>query len=153
MLIELIEKYKNILFNSREYIICNQLLKKIETFILACNSDDVKLEFEEISNLSKEEISMFSSPECERIVSSLKVISNKKGWRIETVVKLIERLKQDILENKMQELKKQIDSLGLQDKMDAMSNFDIENLKLDLFRTFWGEKVIYAWLFYIHQFV
>ena len=39
-----------------------------------------------------------------------KLLSTKKGWRVETVNDLINRLKQDIIDNKMKLYKTQLDS-------------------------------------------
>jgi len=110
MLFDLIEKCRNNLFDTREYIVCNQLFQKIGAVLLS-NSDETNIDLSNICNLTEEELSMFSSPECRRIIISLKEISKKKGWRIDTVFKLVRVLQQDMTNNKMNEFKKKVDKL------------------------------------------
>lgn len=111
MLFDLIEKYREVLLNSHQYVVCSQLLEKIGATIINNEVDGSELSFDDIINLSSEELSMFSSPESLRIIESLKVVSGKKGWRADTIIKLIKRLKEDIVDNKMKEFDKEKDSL------------------------------------------
>lgn len=114
LLIDLIEKYKEILHNNSDYIACKQLLNKIGSSILTYNSDEVKLNLAEILTITDEEIKLFSLPKSLRIISALKELHNNPnlvGWRVNSVYQLVKELQQDILDNKMLELKKQEDSL------------------------------------------
>lgn len=112
MLFDLIKKYRDIILNSHEYVLCNRVLSKISASMLACNSDKIEIDLNEISKLSEEEMTVFTSSECFRIVMSLGTLSSKKGWRVDTVLKLIKYLQQDILENKMNKFTKNQDSLN-----------------------------------------
>lgn len=143
MLIELIKKYEEILENNREYVLCNQILTKLASSMITTDNDIVRLELLEICNLSKEELSMFTSSECERIIASLKVISQKKGWRVGTVVKLIKRLQQDVLENKIQGFKKQKDGLDeLYKIVDQRLYVEKYNLILDFIKLSFENKIL-----------
>lgn len=142
MLFDLIEKYKNGLFNSHEYIVCNQLSQKIGAVLLS-NPNDVNLDLSNICNLTEEEISMFSSPECRRIIISLREISKKKGWRVETVYKLIKVLHQDIINNKMNEFKNKAENLDELIRICEQGLFqDNYNLILDFIKTCLDNKLL-----------
>lgn len=143
MLIELVKKYREILDNNHEYVLCNKILTKLASSMITTDNDDVKLELLEICNLSKEELSMFSSSECQRIIDSMRVVSQKKGWRVETVVKLIKKLQQDILENKMHDFKRQRDGLDeLYKIIDQRLYVERYNLVLDFIKLGFENKLL-----------
>lgn len=107
LLLNLIVKVQDEIYNNSEYVLCNQLIQKIGAVLLS-NSDN-NIDLDNICNLTDEEMSMFSSFECRRIINSIRAISNKNGWRVETVYKLIKVLHNDITENKMKDFKCNID--------------------------------------------
>ena len=100
LLISLIEKYRNILHSNNDYIICEQVLRKVAGVILTYNSDNNRLELEPLCNLTDEELSVFSKERSLRSISAFKVLHGKQGWRVETVINMVESLKDDIVNNK-----------------------------------------------------
>ena len=111
ILFDLIEKCRTKITKNREYIICNSLLEKIGATILKNEAEESELDLTDILNLTDEELSMFALPDSIRIISSLKMLVNKKGWRADTVLKLVKKLKEDLINNKMKEFDKEKDSL------------------------------------------
>lgn len=103
LLIDLVERFRTTLHSGQEYIVCNQLLTKIASSMLTYDYDNNKLELEPIYSITEEEKKMFTSPECEKIISALMILPKKKGWRIESVFKLVKKLQEDVLENKFKE--------------------------------------------------
>lgn len=110
-LLNLVEKCRNILFEDHEYVVCSGMLKKIGAAMINSSSSNVSLDLMEIYNMSKEELSMFSDPECLRIVRSFGVISGKSGWRVETIYKLLKKLQHDILDNRINDANKKSEEL------------------------------------------
>ena len=113
MLLNLIEKYRDILLNNPDYVKSQNVLEKLESFVIR-NGDSIELNFDAISKITADDIKVFTSPRCDRIITSFATLSSKKGWRIESVVSLIKELELDIIENKlsqMSENKKELDEL------------------------------------------
>lgn len=133
ILFDLVEKYREFLLMSHEYVVCSQLLEKIGSTIINNELQDSELDFSEIINLSDEEVAMFTSPDCKRIISSLKIVSTKKGWRTDTILKLIRKLKEDIVNNKMKTFDKEKESL---DELSKIIEEDLFLEKSDLILDF-----------------
>lgn len=102
VLINLIEKYRDLLRNNHDYIVCNQVLEKISSSMIMVGKGE-KIEFDELVNLNEEEISIFSSSRCLRIIKSFRELPGKIGWSIEGALNLIKELETDILQNKMKD--------------------------------------------------
>lgn len=142
MLLNLLEKNREFLRNNPDYVKAQLVLKKLESFIIKGESDELSLYFDAINDLTDEDLAVFTSPRCVRILDSFPALSSKKGWRIESVIRLIKELEQDIIENKIKHIseeKKELDELyrlvsdGLiSDNYEKILNFIDTSVKNDL---------------------
>lgn len=113
MLLSLIEKYRDILLNNPDYVKSQSVLEKLDSFVIK-NGDSIELNFDVINDITDEDLKVFTSSRCARIIASFSTLSSKKGWRIESVVSLIKELELDIIKNKfgqVSEEKKELDEL------------------------------------------
>ena len=140
---DLIQKYRDALVNRREYVLCRQVLKKINESILSEKSDSVELNLDKISGLTEEEVSVFSLPVSKRIILSIRQIYNVDGIRPQTILKTIYKLRDDILDNKIKNFQKQQESLDLLFKIvDGDLYKDNYNLILDWIKNSFDNKLL-----------
>jgi len=114
ILINLIQKYYDTLNSGHEYIVCQRLAKKIDDAIIDDNPNSVKIDFNKISSITKEEMEMFSLPDSERIIRSIIQIQKMSGFRLGSILKNINKLKEDLINNKLKTFvvqKKSLDTL------------------------------------------
>jgi len=102
ILINLVKKYTDTLTSSHEYVTCRRLIRKIEGSIIDDDPNNVKIDYNKISSITKEEIEMFTSPNCEKILKSIPLILQMSGFknRDASVLKNLLFLKEDLLNNK-----------------------------------------------------
>ena len=81
ILINLVKKYTDTLTSSHEYVTCRRLIKKIEGSIIDDDPNNVKIDYNKISSITKEEIEMFTSPNCEKILKSIPLILQMSGFK------------------------------------------------------------------------
>lgn len=113
-LLELLDRYREFLLNNSDYNKTQIVLEKIDLFLIKNETDKLELNFDAIKNITEEDMRVFTSSECSRVIMSLNQLSSKVGWTMTTVLKLIDKLKQDILENKANKYiqdKKKLDEL------------------------------------------
>ena len=89
ILIDLIQKCKDTLTKNPEYVSSVKLLKKINKSIINDNPQNLKIDYDTIMSLSSEEISLFTSPICERIITSLPFAIQKRGITTDSILKNI----------------------------------------------------------------
>lgn len=121
ILINLIQKCKDTLTKNPEYVSSVKLLKKINKAIINDNPQNLKIDYDKIISLSSEEISLFTSPVCERIISSLPYAIQKRGVTTVTILKNIKMLEEDLINNKIKSHTLKIK------RFDVLLN-DIENI-------------------------
>ena len=123
MLLDLVNKYRDTLVNSSDYIICYGLLDKINDSIkmiedkLSKNNDNsdvnVNLFVEKIRDLSDDEKNIFTLDISKRFIQSTKTDLSRMHIRLRSILNNIYRLKDDLLnKSKFVEIEKQNNELG-----------------------------------------
>ena len=102
ILISLVKKYKDTLTNSHEYVMCRRLIKKIEDSIIDEKPNNIKINYDKIGSITEEEMSMFTSSDCGKILKSIPLILKMSGFknRDASVLKNLLFLRDDLLNNK-----------------------------------------------------
>ena len=103
LLINLVKKYKDTLTSSPEYVTCHRLIKKIEDSIISDVPNSIKINYDKIGSITEEELLMFTSSDCGKILKSIPLILNMSGFknRDASVLKNLLFLRDDLLNNKV----------------------------------------------------
>lgn len=154
MLIDLVNKYRDTLVNSSDYIICYGLLNKINASIKMIEDEmsknngnediNVNLFVEKIRNLSDEERNVFTLDNSKRFIQSTNVDLSRMHVRLGTILNNINRLKNDLLNNsKLVELENQKNELDrLYNIIDEEMFNDNYRLVLDFIQLCFDYKMI-----------
>jgi len=154
MLLDLVNKYRDTLVNSSDYIICYGLLDKINDSIkmiedkLSKNNDNsdvnVNLFVEKIRDLSDDEKNIFTLDISKRFIQSTKTDLSRMHIRLRSILNNIYRLKDDLLnKSKFVEIEKQNNELGrLYSIIDEEMYFDNYRLVLDFIQLCYDNEMI-----------
>ena len=120
----LVKKYRDTLTSSHEYVTCCRLKKKIEDSIIDDNLNNIRINYDKICSITDEELGMFKSLDCEKIVKSIPLILKMSGFknRDASVLKNLLFLRDDLLNNKFKSFSQHEKSL------DVLSEIINENL-------------------------
>lgn len=115
ILINLINKYKDTLTNSHEYVTCRRLIKKIEDSIIDSDLNNIRINYDKIGSITDEELKMFTSSDCEKILKSIPLILKMSGFknRDASVLKNLLFLRDDLLNNRVKMFSQQEKSLNV----------------------------------------
>ena len=129
ILIDLVNKCKNTILQNKDYIVSVNLLKKINESIIDDNPDTLEIDYDKIITISDEEMSLFSSSDCQRIIKSLPFAIKKTGISKISILRNIRRLGDDLKNNKIKSFDAQIKRL---DKiLDTINNnVYVDNYKI-----------------------
>ena len=111
ILIDLVNKCKNTILQNKDYIVSVNLLKKINESIIDDNPDTLEIDYDKIITISDEEMSLFSSSDCQRIIKSLPFAIKKTGISKISILRNIRRLGDDLKNNKIKSFDAQIKRL------------------------------------------
>lgn len=154
MLIDLVNKYRAILVNSSDYILCYGLLDKINDSIRIIedklkeineNEDvNVNLFVEKIKTLSDEEKSIFTLNNSKRFIQSTSMDLSKMHIRLRTILNNIYKLRDDLLNNsKLVDIEKQKNELDrLYNIVDEETYKDNYKLILDFIQLCYDNEMI-----------
>lgn len=101
ILINLVKEYRNTLTSSHEYVVCHRLAKKINDFVYEDKTGTVRINYDKLTDITKEEILMFSSPDCEKIIRSFSFVGRMRGITDASILKNINVLKEDLINHKL----------------------------------------------------
>ena len=124
MLLKLIDEYRESIINNPDYILSMSVLNKLNSFCSKDKDDD--LDFNIIASITNEELGVFTEDNM-RIIAALMVLSSKRGWRVDTVKKLVKKLEQDIMTNRTDKFLKDKNSFDklykIIEKEDYLDNY------------------------------
>ena len=115
ILFSLVKKYKDTLTNSHEYVTCRRLIKKIEDSIIDDEPNNIRINYDKICSVTDEEMKMFTSSDCEKILKSIPLILKMSGFknRDASVLKNLLFLKDDLINNRFKVFSQQEKSLNV----------------------------------------
>ena len=154
MLIDLVNKYRDTLVNSSDYIVCYGLLDKINDSIKMIEDEmsknngnediNVNLFVEKIRNLSEEEKNIFTLDNSKRFIQSTNIDLSRMHVRLRTILNNINRLSDDLLNNsKLVEIEKQKNELErLYNIVDEEIFSDNYKLVLDFIQLCYEDQMI-----------
>ena len=128
ILIDLVEKCRNKILQSEDYVMSLNLLKKINESIIDDNPNSIEIDYNKIITISNEEMSLFSTSDSQRFIKSLPFAIKKAGISKMSILRNIKKLEDDLNNNKIKYFDAQIKMLG--EILDTINN----NVYLDNYK-------------------
>lgn len=115
----LVKKYKDTLTSSYEYVTSHRLIKKIEDSIINDEPNSIRINYDKLCSITEEEMAMFTSLDCVKIVKSIPLILKMSGFknRDASVLKNLLFLREDLLNNRFKSFSNQEKSINVLSKI------------------------------------